>query len=64
MAAQYIGAFLGACAVHSIYFEAINKHEEATNTSKVTPDTAGIYATYPQPYFSNGVAFWEQVISF
>ena len=63
MIAQYIGAFLGACTVHSVYFEAFQHLENSTRTSKVIPDTAGIYATYPQSYLSNGVAFWEQVIN-
>ncbi|TRY68400.1 hypothetical protein TCAL_10232 [Tigriopus californicus] len=61
MLAQYLGAFVGAALVHANYYEALVAFETAQGESLI-PGTAGIFATYPADYLSNGGGFLDQII--
>lgn len=60
--AQMIGAFLASAVVYVTYIEALNDHDPGRTVVGETA-TAGIWATYPQPYLSNFPgAFLDQVV--
>jgi glycerol uptake facilitator protein len=67
MAAQVLGAFVGAALVFLVYHDAIDAFNHALGTSKTDPDgniTFSIFATFPAPYFDGGWfgPFIDQVV--
>lgn len=50
--AQFAGAFVAAALVYGTYYEAINHFDGGTRTVTGDKATAGIFATYPQPFLS------------
>ncbi len=53
MIAQFAGAFAGAALVYLTYYDAIQAfHDGAKLVPPMDHATAGIFATYPQPYIS------------
>jgi glycerol uptake facilitator protein len=58
MAAQVIGAFVGAALVFLVYHNAIASFEETNNITRGAPDsntTFSIFATFPAPYYNGGM---------
>jgi glycerol uptake facilitator protein len=66
VAAQLVGAFLGALLVYIVYKGAIDSYERAHDITRGDPDsvtTYSIFATFPAPYFGNVVGpFVDQVV--
>lgn len=64
MAAQFIGSFIGTAVVYLLYLDAIDHHEGGQGHRTVTgPNaTAGLFATYPQPYLSTRGGIVDQLI--
>jgi glycerol uptake facilitator protein len=66
IAAQLVGAFLGALLVYVVYKGAIDSYERAHDITRGAPDsvtTYSIFATFPAPYFGNWVGpFVDQVV--
>jgi len=61
MLAQYLGAFVGAACVYGTYIDALNNYDGG-NRSVIGPTaTAGIFATYPSPFLTTGLGFWDQI---
>jgi MIP family channel proteins len=58
--AQFLGAFFSSAVVYGTYIDALNSFELCDTYS--TPCTAGIFATYPQPYLTLGRGFLDQVV--
>uniref|UniRef100_A0A1D1XW34 Aquaporin-9 n=1 Tax=Anthurium amnicola TaxID=1678845 RepID=A0A1D1XW34_9ARAE len=60
--AQTLGAFVGAAVIYINYVAAIDNY--AGDIRSVTGDkaTAGIFATYPQPFMSIGGAFFSEAL--
>jgi MIP family channel proteins len=50
--AQFLGAFTGAAIVYGLYVEGLNNVDGGQRRVTGTNATAGIFATYPQPYES------------
>lgn len=50
--AQFAGAFVAAALVYGTYYEAFNHFDGGTRTVTGDKATAGIFATYPQPFLS------------
>ena len=63
MVAQYLGAIAASALVFAIYYEALEDFEAktGTNLTRVTPDTAGIWATYPSAFLSHYSGMLDQV---
>lgn len=62
IAAQYLGAFMGAVFVYLTYFEAFQAYKDSGfGTNGFDQNGAGIFATYPQPFLSTGGGFFDQV---
>jgi glycerol uptake facilitator protein len=58
MAAQIIGAFVGAALVYLVYHNAIASFETANNITRGDPasnTTFSIFATFPAPYYNGGM---------
>lgn len=58
MAAQMIGAFVGAALVFLVYHQAISSFEAANNITRGGPasnTTFSIFATFPAPYYNGGM---------
>jgi glycerol uptake facilitator protein len=58
MAAQLVGAFLGAAVVFLVYFQAIGAFEAAAGMTRGTPDsivTGSIFYTFPAPYYGGSL---------
>ena len=55
--AQTGGAFMAAAAVLLVYREAFSAFDGGTRGM----ETAGIFATYPQPFLSTAGALWDQI---
>jgi glycerol uptake facilitator len=58
MAAQVIGAFVGAALVYLVYHNAIASFEATNNITRGAPDsntTFSIFATFPAPYYNGGM---------
>ena len=51
--AQTLGAFLASAAVYATYHEALNNFDQGFRRVTGPLATAGIWATYPQPFLSN-----------
>ncbi|CAG5129566.1 unnamed protein product [Candidula unifasciata] len=51
---QYLGSFTASCIVFGVYYDALSTYKSGNRSL----ETAGIFATYPQPYLStvNGLA--------
>src|SRR5215213_2857771 len=58
MAAQVVGAFVGAALVYLVYHNAISSFEAANGITRGAPDsntTFSIFATFPAPYYNGGM---------
>ena len=66
IAAQLVGAFLGALLVYIVYKGAIDSYERAHHVTRGDPDsvtTFSIFATFPAEYLGNWVGpFVDQVV--
>jgi MIP family channel proteins len=62
VAAQLLGAFTGAAIVYATYREAFDAFDAGTRLVQGAQATAGIFATYPQPYLSTSGGFVDQVV--
>jgi glycerol uptake facilitator protein len=66
IAAQLVGAFLGALLVYVVYKGAIDSYERANHITRGDPDsvtTFSIFATFPAKYLGNWVGpFVDQVV--
>jgi glycerol uptake facilitator protein len=66
VAAQLVGAFLGALLVYVVYKGAIDSYERANHITRGDPDsvtTFAIFATFPATYLGNWVGpFVDQVV--
>lgn len=60
IAAQVLGAFVGAAIVFANYYDAISAAEEAAGVGSKDASTVGIFVTGPAQYFDN---YWGPVIS-
>jgi MIP family channel proteins len=60
--AQMAGAFAGAAAVYFTYHEAFSAYDGGVRQVLGPQGTAGIFATYPQPFLSTVGGFVDQVI--
>ena len=60
--AQVLGAFIGAVVVFLTYREAIEAFDQGVRAVGGPTGTAGIWATYPQPYLSIAGGFFDQVV--
>ncbi|KAI8918621.1 putative channel-like protein [Powellomyces hirtus] len=58
--AQMLGAFCAAAVVYLNYRDAISAFDGGVRTITGDTSTAGIFATYPQPYLSTGGAFFSE----
>lgn len=59
---QLLGAFLGACTVGLLYYEAIRSYSGGELTVSGPTATAGIFCTFPAEYLSLWGGFIDQVI--
>lgn len=59
--AQFLGSFLAAGTIFSLYYDAINHFCGGNLTVSGPKATAGIFATYPAPYISVYTGFFDQV---
>ncbi|XP_072167305.1 aquaporin-3-like [Diadema setosum] len=59
--AQMVGAFVAAAVVFGIYSDAINAFDGGTRAVLGPNGTAGIFATYPQPFLSIWSGFGDQI---
>lgn len=63
VAVQVVAAFVGAAVVYLTYFEAINAFDGGVRMVVGETATAGIFATYPQPFLSTFPGgFLDQVV--
>lgn len=60
IAAQVLGAFVGAAIVYLNYYDAISAAEDAAGVGSKDASTVGIFVTGPAGYFDN---YWGPVIS-
>lgn len=59
---QFLGSFLASVVVYLVYYDALNAFDGGSRAVTGVFKTAGIWATYPQPYLSIWGAFFDQVI--
>ncbi|XP_046403697.1 aquaporin-7-like [Ischnura elegans] len=62
LAAQYLGAFLGAACTYVVYLDALDAFDGGNRTVEGLHATAGIFATYPAGHLSLLIGFVDQVI--
>lgn len=62
IAAQMAGAFAGAALVYVTYAEALDAFDGGVRQVQGAAATAGIFATYPQPFLSLGGGLLDQVV--
>ncbi|MGD9903105.1 MAG: MIP family channel protein [Vicinamibacterales bacterium] len=62
VAAQVIGAFLGAAVVYLVYREAFAAFDGGIRAVVGERGTAGIFATYPQPFLSLTGGLVDQIV--
>jgi glycerol uptake facilitator protein len=58
IAAQVVGAFVGAALVYLVYHNAISSFEATNGITRGAPDsntTFSIFATFPAPYYNGGM---------
>jgi MIP family channel proteins len=60
--AQTVGAFLASAVVYLTYREALDAFDSGLRAVGGPTATAGIWATYPQPYLSIAGGFVDQVV--
>ena len=60
--AQLLGAFLASAVVYLTYREALDAFDQGVRAVTGPTATAGIWATYPQPYLSIAGGFVDQVV--
>ncbi|XP_062409730.1 aquaporin-7 [Sardina pilchardus] len=60
--AQFLGSFLAAGTVFTLYYDAIHHYSGGNFTVTGPKATAGIFATYPAPYLSLHAGFLDQVV--
>lgn len=60
--AQILGAFLASAVVYWTYREALDAFDGGLRAVSGPTATAGIWATYPQPYLSIAGGFLDQVV--
>jgi len=60
--AQTAGAFVAAAVVYITYREAFAAYDSGVRQVQGTLGTAGIFATYPQPFLSIGGGLIDQVV--
>ncbi|XP_053129073.1 aquaporin-9 [Hemicordylus capensis] len=63
VAAQFLGAFVGAAVVFGINYDALMFHTGGVLTVEGPNATAHIFATYPSPFLSLANGFADQVMS-
>uniref|UniRef100_A0AC34RR12 Aquaporin n=2 Tax=Panagrolaimus sp. JU765 TaxID=591449 RepID=A0AC34RR12_9BILA len=63
IAAQYLGAFLGAAVTFAVYYDAIKAFDAGTRSVIGTRATAHIFASYPAPHLSTCGGFVDQVVA-
>ena len=61
-AAQIAGAFAGAATVFFVYRDAFNAFDHGNRAIAGDLGTAGIFATYPQPYLSHFSGLVDQIV--
>jgi MIP family channel proteins len=62
IAAQLIGAFLASAVVYATYHEALDAFDGGHRAVLGDKGTAGIWATYPQPYLSLAGGLVDQIV--
>ncbi len=62
IAAQMVAAFLASAVVYVTYYEALQAFDGGVRQVLGPEGTAGIWATYPQPYLSIWGGFVDQVV--
>ena len=62
LAGQYLGAFLGSATVFCVYWDALVWYEHDRGSWRSTPDTAGIFSTYPGPHLTLAGGILDQVV--
>jgi MIP family channel proteins len=60
--AQVAGAFVASAVVYATYYEALDAFDGGTRQVLGAQGTAGIFATYPQPFLSIMGGFVDQVV--
>lgn len=60
--AQMLGAFVASACVYAVYYDALNAFDGGVRQILHPNGTAGIWATYPQPYLSIWNGFVDQVV--
>ncbi|KAM9493915.1 aquaporin-9b [Clarias gariepinus] len=63
VAAQFIGAFVGSCAVFGLYYDAIMDYSNGDLLVTGENATANIFATYPAKHLSRFNGFFDQVVA-
>ncbi|NP_001082310.1 aquaporin [Xenopus laevis] len=61
--AQFLGAFIGAALVFSLYYDALHVYSNGNWTVYGPQSTAGIFASYPSEHLSAINGFTDQVIA-
>ncbi|BFY98769.1 hypothetical protein BsWGS_01809 [Bradybaena similaris] len=56
---QYLGSFTASCLVFGVYYDALNTYKGGNRSL----ETAGIFATYPQPYLSVVNGLGDQIFA-
>ncbi|EDO45027.1 predicted protein, partial [Nematostella vectensis] len=59
--AQLLGAFAASACVYGVYHDALNHFDNGIRNVTGEKATAGVWATYPQPWLSTQGAFGDQV---
>ncbi|XP_010878699.1 aquaporin-9b [Esox lucius] len=62
VAAQFLGAFVGSCAVYGLYYDALMEHTGGVLQVTGVNATANIWASYPAKHLSILGGFVDQVI--
>ena len=64
---QYIGALLASAVVFGVYYEALSDFENNAGNADgdywLTPQTAGIFATYPKEFLTHQGGLGDQIVS-
>ncbi|XP_048581330.1 aquaporin-9 isoform X2 [Nematostella vectensis] len=61
--AQMLGAFTASACVYGVYYDALNNFDGGTRQILGPKGTAGIWATYPQPFLTTWVGFADQLFA-
>ncbi|XP_041463750.1 aquaporin-10-like [Lytechinus variegatus] len=61
--AQLVGGFAGAWVVYRVYEDGFDHFDGGTRQVLGENGTAGVFATFPQPYLSMTTGFFEQVLN-